>query len=84
MAADAARAEALSTAFMVMTAEEVKDFCREARRRAGTAHPAGDDAAGQAERIIPVGKWEAGELLGNSRLEGRDKHEPPAETLRLS
>ncbi len=64
MAPDAARADALSTAFMVMTPEEVEDFCREYAEVRGLLIVHGDEAAGRAERIIPVGKWEAGELIG--------------------
>ena len=63
IAPDAARADALSTAFMVMTAEEVRDYC--------AAHPAvrallvvpPDPAAGAPERILPLGLWQAGEIV---------------------
>ncbi|MEN6575841.1 MAG: FAD:protein FMN transferase [Phycisphaerales bacterium] len=63
IASDAARADAISTAFMVMTAEEVTDFCREHPGVRGLLILPGDDAAGQAERIVPAGKWQSGELV---------------------
>jgi thiamine biosynthesis lipoprotein len=63
IASDAARADALSTAFMVMTEDEVKDYCREHSGVRGLLILHGDDAADQAERIVPVGTWEAGELV---------------------
>ena len=53
-----------STAFMVMTPEEVAEYCREYSDVRGLLIVHGDGAAGQAERIVPVGKWEAGELVG--------------------
>ncbi|MEN6424756.1 MAG: FAD:protein FMN transferase [Phycisphaerales bacterium] len=63
IASDAARADAISTAFMVMTAEEVTDFCRGHPGVRGLLILPGDDAAGQAERIIPAGTWPLGELV---------------------
>jgi thiamine biosynthesis lipoprotein len=62
IAPDAARADVLSTVFMVMTPDEVKDYC--------TGHPEvrallvlyGGDA-GAAERILSAGEWKPGELL---------------------
>jgi thiamine biosynthesis lipoprotein len=62
VAPDATRADALSTAFMVMTEDEVADFCREYSDVRGLLILPGDDAAGRAERIAPVGTWKTGEL----------------------
>ncbi len=63
VAPDAARADVLSTAFMVMTEDQVKDFCREHVDVRGLLIWPGDDAAGHAERIVPVGTWSQGELV---------------------
>jgi thiamine biosynthesis lipoprotein len=63
LARDAARADALSTAFMVMTEEQVKAFCREHPTVRGLLILYGDDAPDQPERIIPVGAWNAGEIV---------------------
>lgn len=60
---DAARADALSTAFMVMTAEEVAEFCREHAGVRGLLILPGDDAAGRVERIVSAGMWPGGELV---------------------
>jgi len=60
---DAARADAISTAFMVMTPDQAGDFCREHRSVRGLLILHGDDPAGQAEQIVPVGAWQAGELV---------------------
>jgi thiamine biosynthesis lipoprotein len=63
IAPDATRADALSTAFMIMTPDEVKDYC--------VHHPqvralliARSDEAGLAGQIIPAGEWKPGELVG--------------------
>jgi thiamine biosynthesis lipoprotein len=62
LAPDAARADALSTAFMIMTPDEVKDYCAEHPRvRALLVVPTNE--AGLAERIIPAGEWKPGELV---------------------
>jgi len=63
VASDAAHADALSTAFMVMTADEVADFCRAHPGVRGLLILPGDDAAGQAEQIVPAGTWPGGELV---------------------
>jgi thiamine biosynthesis lipoprotein len=63
IAPDAARADALSTAFMVMTAEEVTDYCREHSGVRGLLILPEDNATGQVERIIPAGTWPEGELV---------------------
>jgi len=60
---DAARGDALSTAFMVMTAEEVTDFCRRHSGVRGLRILPEDDATGRAERIMPAGTWQTGELV---------------------
>jgi hypothetical protein len=48
---------------MVMAAQEVVDYCREYPVVRGLLILPGDAAVGKAERIVPVGKWEAGELV---------------------
>ncbi len=63
LAPDAAHADVLSTAFMVMTEAEVQDFCREHAETRGLLILPGGDAAGRAERIVPVGAWSLGELV---------------------
>lgn len=63
LAPDAARADALSTAFMVMTPDEAKEYCCEHPAVRGLLILHEDDAAAQAERIVPIGTWEAGELI---------------------
>jgi len=62
IAPDAARADALSTAFMVMTPDEVRDYCREHADVHGLLILHEDAATNQAERIVPVGAWRSGEL----------------------
>ncbi len=62
IAPDAARADALSTAFIVMTAQEVTDYCCEYAGVRGLLILPADDAAGRAEQIVPVGTWPPGEL----------------------
>jgi thiamine biosynthesis lipoprotein len=57
---DAATGDALSTAFMVMTPDEVEEYC--------TAHPGVRalliiPADEQTERIIPAGPWQQHELV---------------------
>jgi thiamine biosynthesis lipoprotein len=55
-----AAADALSTAFMVMTADEVREYCRlHGKARALLVQPEG--TAG--ERIVPVGDWPKTELV---------------------
>jgi len=46
---------------MVMTPEEVRDYCAEHQRVRGLLIVPGD-AADSAEHIMPVGKWNEGEL----------------------
>ncbi len=65
VAPDAARADALSTAFMVMTPAEVRDYCAERPRVRGLLIVQ-EDANESAERILPVGKWNEGELVEKS------------------
>ncbi|MEN6335469.1 MAG: FAD:protein FMN transferase [Phycisphaerales bacterium] len=62
IARDAARADALSTAFMVMSESEVVEFCREHADTRGLLILPGDETTGRAERIIPAGAWQPGEL----------------------
>jgi FAD:protein FMN transferase len=63
LAQDAARADALSTAFMVMTEGEAMDFCREHSTVRGLLILHGDDTSDQPERIVPVGMWAPGERI---------------------
>ncbi|MBP7050415.1 MAG: FAD:protein FMN transferase [Phycisphaerae bacterium] len=63
VAPDAACADALSTAFMVMTAAEVADYCRDHSDVRGLLILPEDAGTGRAEQIVPVGTWGAGELL---------------------
>ncbi len=63
MAPDATRADALSTAFMVMTAEEVEDYCAEHPAVRGLLVVQGQAAPGATGRILPVGRWRPGELM---------------------
>ncbi len=61
IAPDAARADALSTAFMVMTPDEVRTYCADHPRiRALLILPS--DPAGSMERIMPAGEWKPEEL----------------------
>lgn len=63
IAPDAARADCLSTAFMVMSDEEVTAYC--------DAHPGvrslvielADPATNTPQRVLPAGPWKPGELL---------------------
>ncbi|MCU0915003.1 MAG: FAD:protein FMN transferase [Planctomycetes bacterium] len=62
LAPDATRADVLSTAFMVMTPEEVKEYCADhPKARALLVLP--DGPAGSAERIMSAGAWKSGELV---------------------
>jgi thiamine biosynthesis lipoprotein len=63
VAPDAARGDALSTAFMVMNEREVADFCREHTDLRGLLILPAEEAAGRSERIVPVGTWKPGELV---------------------
>lgn len=62
IAPDATRADALSTAFMIMTAEEVRAYCVDHPQvRALLVVPG--RAAESAEQIVPAGEWKQGELV---------------------
>lgn len=63
VAPDAASGDALSTAFMVMNESEVTDFCREHANVRGLLILPAEEATGRAERIVPAGTWQAGELV---------------------
>ncbi len=63
MAPDAARADALSTAFMVMTPEEIEDYCVDHATVRGLLIVQVQTAPDAAERIMPVGRWMPGELI---------------------
>jgi len=62
IAPDAARADVLSTAFMLMTADEVGDYCVDHSQVRGLLIMPGEET-GSTERIVPVGEWNQGELL---------------------
>ncbi len=62
IAPDAARADALSTAFMIMTSEEVKDYCVKHSRVRALLVMQGRQAE-SIERITPAGAWKQGELV---------------------
>lgn len=63
VAPDAARADALSTAFMVMTESEAADFCRDHAEVRGLIILPEDHAARRAERIVSLGLWKPQELV---------------------
>jgi len=60
--ADATGADALSTAFMVMTAAEVKAYCAGHADVRALLILEGDETEPSAEQIITAGKWEETEL----------------------
>jgi thiamine biosynthesis lipoprotein len=66
VAPDAARADALSTAFMVMTLEEVDGYCVKHKQVRALLIIEGD-ARELPERVVPVGKWHEEELVEKSR-----------------
>ncbi|HRS10116.1 MAG TPA: FAD:protein FMN transferase [Sedimentisphaerales bacterium] len=57
---DAATGDALSTAFMVMTVDEVRDYCA---RHPGIAGLLIMPTEETAERVIAIGPWRQGELV---------------------
>jgi thiamine biosynthesis lipoprotein len=63
MAPDATRADALSTAFMVMTPQEVRDYCADHSEVRALLIVPGDRASGAAEQILSAGVWREGELV---------------------
>lgn len=60
---DAARADALSTAFMVMTPGEVEDYCTEHPTVRGLLVVQGQATPDATGCILPVGRWKPGELI---------------------
>jgi thiamine biosynthesis lipoprotein len=62
LAPDAARADALSTAFMIMSPDEVRHYCDEHPPVRGLLVVQGENE-GSAQRILPAGRWGEGELL---------------------
>jgi thiamine biosynthesis lipoprotein len=62
IAPDAARADALSTAFMVMTSEQVRDYCATHPGVRGMLIVQTGDDTGPTEAILPVGDWQEQEL----------------------
>jgi thiamine biosynthesis lipoprotein len=63
VAPDAATGDALSTAFMVMTVEEVQNCCARHPGIAGLLIVPTDPDAQRGERIVAVGPWREGELV---------------------
>ena len=62
IASDATRADALSTAFMIMTSDEVKNYCVGHPQVRALLVTQGHDAE-STEQIIPAGEWKQGELV---------------------
>ena len=62
IAPDAARADALSTAFMIITPDEVKDHCAGHPQVRALLITQGREAE-SIGRIIPAGEWPPGELV---------------------
>jgi thiamine biosynthesis lipoprotein len=60
LAPDAATADALSTAFMIMTPQEVKDYCA---AHAGIRGLLVTRDIEESNRIVPAGQWRDGELV---------------------
>jgi thiamine biosynthesis lipoprotein len=63
IAPDAAHADAISTAFMIMSPDEVRAYCAEHPSVRALLVIQGDKREEPNDRIIPVGDWKAGELL---------------------
>lgn len=63
VAPDAARADCLSTAFMVMTPEEVAAYCADHPSVRSLIIVPADPTTGSPQRILPAGAWKPGELL---------------------
>jgi thiamine biosynthesis lipoprotein len=59
---DAARADALSTASMIMTSDEVKGYCVDHPHVRALLVMQGREAE-SAEQIVPAGEWKQGELV---------------------
>ena len=64
IAPDAARADAISTAFMVMTPDEVRAYCVEHPSVRALLVTGGDTSGEPDECIVPAGEWGTGELVG--------------------
>jgi thiamine biosynthesis lipoprotein len=64
IAPDAARADAISTAFMVMTPDEVRAYCADHPTVRALLVVQGGNAGESAEQIVPAGDWPPGELVG--------------------
>lgn len=62
-APDAATADALSTAFMVMKPDEVKQYCARHRDVSAVVVPAEKDKKAQKVKILHYGRWGKGKLL---------------------
>jgi len=62
IAPNAARADAISTAFMVMTPDEVRDYCLDHPEVRALLIMQGDET-GSGERIVTAGEWKQGELV---------------------
>jgi len=62
-ATDAATADALSTAFMVMTADEVEQYCSSHRDTSALVIIEEGDKRSRSEKILQFGQWKANGLL---------------------
>jgi thiamine biosynthesis lipoprotein ApbE len=62
-ATDAARADCLSTAFMVMSPEEVVAYCADHPDVRGLIIVPANSKTGSPQRILSAGAWKQGELL---------------------
>jgi thiamine biosynthesis lipoprotein len=63
LAPDAGRADAISTAFMVMTPQEVRNYCIDHPKVRGLLILRSDKPGESEECIMPVGEWKQGELV---------------------
>jgi len=62
-APDAATADALSTAFMIMSPEEIERYCSHHSQTAAMIMLQESDQVTQKHKILHFGPWKAGELL---------------------
>jgi thiamine biosynthesis lipoprotein len=63
VAPDAARADCLSTAFMVMAPEEITAYCSDHPGIRSLIVVPADSRAGSSQRILSAGAWKQSELL---------------------
>lgn len=63
IAPDATRADVLSTAFMIMTPDEVREYCAGHSAVRALLILQSNKAGEPTEQIMPIGEWESGQLL---------------------